>query len=253
MVSAARPPLFYGLPSELTAGQRNGLAVVVVAAHLALGWMAWQSKSDAVDAGASDVIEVSLVTDSQSSSRQANDVHQPQPKPEPLRPQAVVRAQTQGTPLRSAPQPSLQLPVLTSHSGAESVAAAPVVTQQVPAVLAAQATPSVVVAAASAPPAPAPVPREFHVSAVSYLVPPVLTYPRASRELGEQGTVLLRVLVDEQGRPVDMVVAKSSGYPRLDQQAVQAMRTARFKPHAEDGVARRMWVRTPQTFILEDN
>jgi protein TonB len=80
-----------------------------------------------------------------------------------------------------------------------------------------------------------------------------LTYPRVSRELGEQGSVLLRVLVDERGRPTDIQVVKSSGYPRLDQQAVQAMRAARFKPHVEDGVARPMWVRTPQTFILEDN
>ena len=60
-------------------------------------------------------------------------------------------------------------------------------------------------------------------------------------------------LVDERGRPTEIQVVKSSGYPRLDQQAVQAMRAARFKPHVEDGVARPMWVRTPQTFILEDN
>ena len=89
-------------------------------------------------------------------------------------------------------------------------------------------------------------------SAVRYLVPPALVYPRISRELGESGVVRLKVLVDEQGRTKDVVVLQSSGYSRLDQQAVQAMRAARFQPHLEDGVPRAVWVVAPLTFQLED-
>jgi protein TonB len=89
-------------------------------------------------------------------------------------------------------------------------------------------------------------------SAVRYLVEPPLAYPRASRELGEQGVVRLKVLVDETGRPRDIEIAKSSGYPRLDQAAVSAMRAARFQPHLEEGVARTVWVLAPLTFNLED-
>ena len=95
-------------------------------------------------------------------------------------------------------------------------------------------------------------PKVLPSSAVRYLVEPMLTYPRVSRELGEQGVVRLKVLVDEQGRPKDIEVARSSGYPRLDQQAVQAMKKARFQPHLEDGQARSVWVLAPLTFNLED-
>lgn len=252
MSAVASPLAFSSLPSDLSKGQRRGLAAFVVAVHLTLGWAWWHAKSDTVDTGSSEVIEVSLVTDAQSQSREAAEKPQPEPEPirQPVPPRPVERVQPKVAPAVSAP-PSPAAPVLSSQSVAESVAVtAPAVTPAA-APVAAQAAPAAV--AAPAPPPPPPAPREFQASAVSYLVPPVLTYPRISRELGEQGSVLLRVLVDEQGRPIDIQVAKSSGYPRLDQQAVQAMRAARFKPHVEDGVARRMWVRTPQTFILEDN
>lgn len=85
-----------------------------------------------------------------------------------------------------------------------------------------------------------------------YLNPPVLSYPRASRELGETGVVRLRVLVDEQGRPREVEVAKSSGHPRLDQAAVLAMRGARFQPHLEDGQPRMVWVLAPLNFQLDE-
>src|SRR3989344_4481912 len=234
MSSAASSLTFSTLPSDLSGGQRRGLAVMVVAVHLALGWAWWHSKTDTVNVGSSEIIEVSLVTDAQSQTRDVTEKPEPEPVRQPVQPQPVERVQPRVTPTQTPTQPTPAPAVLSSQSGAESVAVtAPV--------------------AAPAPPPPPPAPREFQASAVSYLVPPVLTYPRISRDLNEQGTAMLRVLVDEQGRPIEIQVAKSSGYPRLDQQAVQAMRVARFKPHVEDGVARRMWVRTPQTFILEDN
>ena len=253
MSSAVSPLTFSGMPNDLSGGQRRGLAAVVVALHLMLGWAWWHSKTETVDAGSSEVIEVSLMTDAQSLTRQAADERQPDPEPirQPVRPQPVERVQPRLTPVQASAQPSPTPPVLTSQSGAESVAATSAVVS--PAASPAPAQVDAAAVAAPAAPPPPPAPREFQASAVSYLVPPVLTYPRVSRELGEQGSALLRVLVDERGRPTEIQVVKSSGYPRLDQQAVQAMRNARFKPHVEDGIARPMWVRTPQTFILEDN
>src|SRR5688500_1859474 len=41
-------------------------------------------------------------------------------------------------------------------------------------------------------------------------------YPAQSRRLGEEGTVTFRVLVDEKGRPLQVSVMQSSGFPRLD-------------------------------------
>ena len=51
------------------------------------------------------------------------------------------------------------------------------------------------------------------------------TYPPASRRAGEQGTVRLKVLVDTNGRPSNVAVAQSSGFPRLDEAAVEAVRS----------------------------
>jgi periplasmic protein TonB len=53
-------------------------------------------------------------------------------------------------------------------------------------------------------------------------------YPPASRRAGEEGTTVLRVLVDERGRPGDVSVVQSSGFPRLDQSAVEAIRRWTF-------------------------
>jgi protein TonB len=64
--------------------------------------------------------------------------------------------------------------------------------------------------------------------------------------------VRLKILVDEQGRPKDIDIAKSSGFPRLDQEAIRAIRAARFQPYVEDGTPRAVWVQAPLTFNLEE-
>ena len=84
------------------------------------------------------------------------------------------------------------------------------------------------------PPAPPPAPKLVPISEVSYLVAPALVYPKASERLGEAGVVQVRVLVDAQGLPRQVSVHKSSGFPRLDEAALTAMRGARFKPRTED-------------------
>ncbi len=89
------------------------------------------------------------------------------------------------------------------------------------------------------------------MASVRYLVEPPQIYPRASLDLGESGVVVLRVLVDEEGRPKDVQLVKSSGFPRLDRQAVQNMKSARFQPHVEAGVPRAVWVPAEIVFNLE--
>lgn len=56
-------------------------------------------------------------------------------------------------------------------------------------------------------------------------------YPPAARTAGEQGTVLLSVSVTEQGRAGSVRVARSSGFPRLDEAARTAvLQRWRFRP-----------------------
>lgn len=97
-----------------------------------------------------------------------------------------------------------------------------------------------VVAAPPAPPAPPTPPQQRKLvaaTAVSYAVEPPAELPRASRRAGEHGTVWLRVVVDVRGHPAAVGVQRSSGYARLDENALAAMRQARFRPYTENGQA----------------
>ncbi|MBK8766094.1 MAG: energy transducer TonB [Burkholderiaceae bacterium] len=76
-------------------------------------------------------------------------------------------------------------------------------------------------------------------------------YPAVSRRLGEQGRVLLRVLVGLAGEPERIEVLQSSGYPKLDGAAREAARRSRFRPYVEDGKATPVWALIPIHFALE--
>ena len=62
------------------------------------------------------------------------------------------------------------------------------------------------------------------------------SYPRDARRRGEQGTVLLNVLVGRDGLPKDIDVARSSGFRQLDRAAREAVQRWRFRPVQINGV-----------------
>lgn len=84
-----------------------------------------------------------------------------------------------------------------------------------------------------------------------YLDNPIPDYPRLSRRLGEQGTVMLRVLVSRQGAATKVLLADSSGSPRLDEAAQEAVRNWRFVPARQAGRDQEGWVIVPVVFKLE--
>ena len=101
----------------------------------------------------------------------------------------------------------------------------------------------------AAPAAPA-APKTVSASQLGYLVPPNPIYPARSRKAGDQGNVMIRVLVDLTGRPAQVSLQTSSGHPELDQSALSAVRAAQFRPYAEGGVAQAVWVLVPINFVL---
>ena len=71
-----------------------------------------------------------------------------------------------------------------------------------------------------------------------YLNNPAPPYPQRSVACQEQGTVTLTVRVEANGRPSEVKVVKSSGYPRLDASAYRTVRDKyRFIPRTQEGVA----------------
>lgn len=202
---------------ELGPTGRRVLVVAVLAAHIGGGWALLQ-----IDAVRQAVIEAAPIM--------VNLVTAPEPpKPVPPPPPAQVRPKTAPAPapvIAAAPTPAPVAPTFVAPEPAPIPA--PV------AVVAAPAAPTAVVA----PVAPAaPAPKVIPASSVRYLVEPKTSVPLLSRRLRESGVVVLRIVVDARGQLKEASIKKSSGFARLDQQALQDIRTARFAPYSENGQA----------------
>jgi protein TonB len=66
-----------------------------------------------------------------------------------------------------------------------------------------------------------------------------------------QGTVILKVLVDEHGAPQEVTIEQSSGFSLLDRSArEQVLQGWKFEPAMVGGHAVRAWARVPVTFDL---
>ena len=84
----------------------------------------------------------------------------------------------------------------------------------------------------------------------AYLSNPAPAYPSTARRNGEQGTVLLRVLVNAAGEPERVEINRSSGFDRLDRAALDAVRLWKFVPGRRGGEAITAWVNVPPMFSL---
>lgn len=151
----------------------------------------------------------------------------------PARPAPMPQAITDNTPAPNPPAGSL----------AETPPAAPT----------AMATTSPVpLAAAHSPPAPPAPPRmETPSSDAAYLNNPKPAYPAASKRMGEQGKVVLRVLIGADGLPQKIELSQSSGFDRLDRAAQDAVGRWKFVPGKRNGVPEAMWNLVPINFVLE--
>ena len=88
------------------------------------------------------------------------------------------------------------------------------------------------------------------VDGVAYLKQPAVVYPKAARQAREQGLVLIRVLVASTGMPEQVEIAQSSGFERLDEAAIVAVKAARFVPYKRNNLAMSAYVKLPIRFSL---
>jgi periplasmic protein TonB len=126
-----------------------------------------------------------------------------------------------------------------------------------PSSIAASSSPSEIAAATlQAPPstpaksAMVPPKIELPSATAAYLSNPPPPYPAASKRLKETGSVLLRVWVTAEGAASQVELRQTSGYDRLDDAAIAAVRQWKFVPGQRNGVATAMWVNVPVTFEL---
>ena len=104
--------------------------------------------------------------------------------------------------------------------------------------------------AESRPAAPVNLGAELAVSCPERTAP---AYPLMSRRMGETGTTVLRVELDEQGHVSSARVATGSGFPRLDDAALAAVKSWRCTPAQRNGQPTRAVALQPFKFLLQGN
>lgn len=207
---------YHGAPSRL----HTTIAVVVVAHALAL----WGVHSELAELPGSDasgqVIMAEVFTDTPAALATPPSQPYTQPKPQrtPRNQSAKAEDLATTTPAEAASTSATSTRAPTSAAGNPK-----------------PGTPSLVEPSADA----------------DYLKNPPPVYPRASRRQGEQGTVVVRVFINTEGLPEKTEIRSTSGFPRLDQAAQEAVQRWRFVPGRRSGTPEAMWFNIPVRFILE--
>jgi len=165
-------------------------------------------------------------------------------------PQVVVAESAPVTPA-AAPNPQRRVETQKIETPLpRTVLAVPAATEAAPAVTVAAEVPRVAVESrAASAPVDAPVtPPLFNAA---YLRNPAPAYPVMARRSGDQGTVMLKVLVSPDGAPLRVELDQSSGSKSLDGAAQEAVKGWRFVPARRASQNIEAWVRVPVVFKLE--
>src|SRR5580692_9501453 len=219
-------------PEPLTPTVKRALLALVIFFHVGGGWALTQIEPAKLVVGDIAPMEVRMVAAEQPAQPDL-PLDEPPPLPELKPPPPELATPVEPPPPKPPPQPEKPKPP------------PPKPVQKQP------ATPQAPVEAQpqqAAPAAPA-APKTVSASQLGYLVPPNPIYPARARKAGEQGSAVVRVLVDVTGRPAQVSLQTSSGHPELDQSALSAVRAAQFRPYAEGGLAQAVWVLVPINFV----
>ena len=105
--------------------------------------------------------------------------------------------------------------------------------------------------------APPPPPEGPRVKFIPYDDPPVPLrpikpkYPEIAQEAGIEGTVVVQVFVDANGRVKETVILKGIPNTGLDEAATNAIRIVRFRPAKQRERAVGVWISIPVNFRLK--
>ena len=164
-------------------------------------------------------------------------------------PMATSRPST--APARAAQQLQTQAQPPTAHVQTTPAPVAAAATASLPVASTTPASAASPAPASAQTTAPAPAALVLPSSDADYLNNPAPVYPRMSRRLGEQGTVVVRVFINTEGRAEQTEIRTSSGYTRLDEAALDTVKRWRYVPGKRAGTAEAMWFNVPVRFVLD--
>jgi TonB family protein len=76
-------------------------------------------------------------------------------------------------------------------------------------------------------------------------------YPKRALLLNQEGAVLLHVLVDDAGNINEIKIVQPSGFPLLDDAAIEAVKKWQFNATSKDGKWVKSWVEVPIKFSIQ--
>lgn len=224
--------------SEAPASRLLPTLAVVTLAHGALLWWATSVLSRPAEVVTLPVMMGLLVSQA--------PVTQPEPlpmQPEPPKPKPLVK-----------PRP-VPVPPAPTAPRSERAVTAPPPEPPAPAAMDKQAT-APTPATAAAPPAPAQASKEPAEPVIpprsdaAHLSNPAPVYPAVSRRLGEQGRVLFDVYILPDGSVGEIRLKRSSGFARLDEAALEAVRQWRYVPAKRGDQPIPFWYVQPIDFAM---
>lgn len=138
------------------------------------------------------------------------------------------------------PQPKQEVKSKTKPKTLETSSTPPADTSQAKAAEAAKAAesqiPNASVAPASSQGTPGtPIQTDIGKLVVVYQPDADPYYPSFSKRAGEQGEVVVRLIIDETGIVEEVALLRSSGFARLDRAATEIGKRYRFKPYSVNG------------------
>lgn len=197
-------------------------------------------------------IMVEWLSSPQAHTEPAKSLPQSKPQPQPKRNKekpVVPAVKPKRSPRQAALKPSKPV-IAASDSVEEPIIAQASETPSAPSAVApVNTTPVATATQPNSAPDNAPVTLP-HLNA-DYLNNPAPDYPPDSRELDEQGRVLLRAMINADGTVAQVVLRKSSGFSRLDQAALDTVKNWRFVPARRGEQKIPAWVVVPVAFSLE--
>jgi TonB family protein len=78
-------------------------------------------------------------------------------------------------------------------------------------------------------------------------------YPLEAQKKGWQGLVILKALIEKEGKPAQVLIEEGSGHKMLDQVALEAVKDWKFVPGHVGNLNVSSWVKIPIRFELSQN
>jgi periplasmic protein TonB len=193
------------------------IIVIVLLLHAlpALEFFEWNSKPNKTD---DDTRVMANLVSPEASNKSQQPPAPPPPKPKPEQKKKTVDEKSTEKPTPAQTQQATQSPQTSPQPKTEST------------------LPNASVAPATSGGASGtPIQTDIGKLVVVYQPDADAYYPSFSKRSGEQGEVVVRLIIDETGSVEEVILLRSSTYPRLDRAASEIGKRYRFKPFLVNG------------------